>query len=160
MCTCNRQQVGPSQKLFGGEGKKMCKIWCSLTYTFWEISVRLLDHEDGGNKLPQNVAIWYSTRRHVAEDLDLKKHRIHIKLQNTTSCFVHFPVWYFCLNTLRTELLNCLNARSRGLIFRHRAFCIQGQAFRYSPENAFYIFNQQIRVYFINWYLLDRASLI
>ena len=33
-----------------------------------------------------------------------------------------------------------------------------GQAFRYSPENAFYIFNHQI--YFIIWYLLDRASLI
>ena len=50
-------------------------------------------------------------------------------------------------NTLRTGLLNCLNARSRGLTFRHRASCIQGQEFRYSPENAFYIFNQQI--YFI-----------
>jgi len=33
-----------------------------------------------------------------------------------------------------------------------------GQAFRYSPENAFYIFNQQI--HFIIRYLLDRASLI
>ena len=32
------------------------------------------------------------------------------------------------------------------LTFRHRA-SILGQAFRYSPENAFYIFNQQI--YFI-----------
>ena len=51
------------------------------------------------------------------------------------------------VNTLRMGLLNCLNARSRGLNFRHRASCIQGQAFRYSPENAFYIFNQQI--YFI-----------
>ena len=51
------------------------------------------------------------------------------------------------LNTLRTGLLNCLNARSRGLTFRHRASCIQGQAFRYSPEKAFYIFNQDI--YFI-----------
>ena len=28
------------------------------------------------------------------------------------------------LNTLRTGLLNCLNARSRGLNFRHRASCI------------------------------------
>ena len=28
------------------------------------------------------------------------------------------------------------------LIFRHRASCILGQAFNYSPENAFYIFNQ------------------
>ena len=44
------------------------------------------------------------------------------------------------------------------LNFRHRASCILEQAFRYSPENAFYIFNQQI--YFIIWYLLDRASLI
>ena len=44
------------------------------------------------------------------------------------------------------------------LTFRHRASCILGQAFNYSPENAFYIFNQQI--YFIIWYLLDRASLI
>ena len=37
--------------------------------------------------------------------------------------------------------------RKRHLNFRHRASCILGQAFRYSPENAFYIFNQQI--YFI-----------
>ena len=28
------------------------------------------------------------------------------------------------INTLRTGLLNCLNARSRGLTFRHRASCI------------------------------------
>jgi len=28
------------------------------------------------------------------------------------------------VNTLRTELLNCLNASSRGLTFRHRASCI------------------------------------
>jgi len=44
------------------------------------------------------------------------------------------------------------------LIFRHRASCILRQVFHYSPENAFYIFKQQI--YFIIWYLLDRASLI
>ena len=34
-----------------------------------------------------------------------------------------------------------------GLTFRHRASCILGQAFHYSLENVFYIFNQQI--YFI-----------
>ena len=38
-------------------------------------------------------------------------------------------------------------ARVGSLTFRHRASCILGQAFHYSPENAFYIFNQQI--YFI-----------
>ena len=48
--------------------------------------------------------------------------------------------------------------RNSTLTFRHRASCILGQAFHYSPENAFYIFNQQI--YFIIWYLLDRVSLI
>ena len=44
------------------------------------------------------------------------------------------------------------------LTFRHRASCTLGQEFHYSPENAFYIFNQQI--YFFIWYLLERASLI
>ena len=33
------------------------------------------------------------------------------------------------------------------LTFRQRASCILGQAFSYTPQNAFYIFNQQI--YFI-----------
>ena len=32
------------------------------------------------------------------------------------------------------------------LTFRHRASCILGQAFHYSPENAFYIFNQHIYI--------------
>ena len=64
-----------------------------------------------------------------------------ISVKNCRCCAKHI------LNTLRTGLLNCLNARSRGLTFRDRASCIQGQAFRYSPENAVYIFNQQI--YFI-----------
>ena len=44
--------------------------------------------------------------------------------------------------------------------FKLQAPCVLyvGQAFRYSPENAFYTFNQQI--YFIICYLFDRASLI
>ena len=45
---------------------------------------------------------------------------------------------YFCVDSL---IYMCL------LTFRNRAFCILGQAFHYSPENAFYIFSQQI--YFI-----------
>ena len=50
------------------------------------------------------------------------------------------------------------SVRVAGLTFRHRASSVLGQAFRYSPENAYYIFNQQL--YFIIWFLLDRASLI
>ena len=59
------------------------------------------------------------------------------------------------LTYMTTELLDLL---SEALTFRHREPCILGQAFRCSPENVFYIFNQQI--YFIISYLLDRASLI
>ena len=40
-----------------------------------------------------------------------------------------------------------VHAGNSTLTFRHRASCILGQAFHYSPENAFCIFNQQI--YFI-----------
>ena len=70
-------------------------------------------------------------------------------------------LFYIC-RTVWNRMLHCqcfsdfiLNMP---LTFRHHASCILGQAFRYPPENAFYIFNQQI--YFIIWYLLDGASLI
>jgi len=46
-----------------------------------------------------------------------------------------------------TTTLKLLQKRSfckTDLTFRHRASCILGQAFHYSPENAFYILNQQI----------------
>ena len=73
----------------------------------------------------------------------------------------HVPV------KVRADISQCFRAtpvRARcgheqmPLTFRHRASCILGEAFHYSPQNAFYIFNQWI--YFIIWYLLDRASLI
>ena len=38
----------------------------------------------------------------------------------------------------------CTPVKLATLTFRHRASCMLGQAFRYSPENDFYIFNQQI----------------
>ena len=74
--------------------------------------------------------------------------RILLDKREGTSCGCRLSgVIKMDINTLRTGLLNCLNARSWGLTFRYRASCIQGQAFRYYPENAFYVFNQQI--YFI-----------
>ena len=75
----------------------------------------------------------------------LRKRVLQTVQSNSSSSNLEYP----CVS-LRSSS-SCLN-------FRHRASCILGQAFRYSPENAFYIFNQQI--YFIIWYLLDRASLI
>ena len=58
----------------------------------------------------------------------------------------------------RRQLVRTVVPCSICLTFRHRASCILRQTFHYSPENAFYIFNQQI--YFIIWYLLDHASSI
>ena len=70
---------------------------------------------------------------------------------NTSRPHTDFLTTYFC------KILYVL-VLFMPLTFRHLASCILGQAFQYSPENAFYIFNQQI--YFIIWYLLHRASLI
>ena len=56
--------------------------------------------------------------------------------------------YYLChLKCKEYSRIMVLELRVVLLIFRHRASCILGQAFRYSPDNAFYIFNQQ--VYFI-----------
>ena len=63
-----------------------------------------------------------------------------------------------CKCSVEKENVSRHSAYIRRLTFRHGAFSILGQAFRYSPENALYIFNQQI--HFIIWYLLDRALLI
>ena len=52
-----------------------------------------------------------------------------------------------CLMTVECKQVTGLFYPPTELTFRHRASCILGQVFRYSPENAFYIFNQQI--YFI-----------
>jgi len=78
------------------------------------------------------------------------------------SCHSSFSAEYngFCVLTVAntpsttsqfTALQSCTRnftaKRSVTLTFRHRASCILGQALHYSPEKAFYIFNQQI--YFI-----------
>ena len=55
-----------------------------------------------------------------------------------------FPL---CIISVAERVLLNYRRTVRDLTFRHRASRILGQAFRYSPVNAFYIFNQQI--YFI-----------
>ena len=73
---------------------------------------------------------------------------------NSDLCHLHHNLIGFII---RMKSVFCA-VQTGSLTLRHRASCILGQAFHYSPENAFYIFHQQI--YFIIWYLLDRASLI
>ena len=51
------------------------------------------------------------------------------------------------LVTVTTVSHTAMTDEVERLNFRHSASSIIGQAFRYSPEKAFYIFNQQI--YFI-----------
>ena len=44
--------------------------------------------------------------------------------QHIIISLIHCSRYTALLNTLRAGLLNCLNARSQGLTFRHRASCI------------------------------------
>ena len=104
--------------------------------------------------------VWYPTAKGRLKDLTrvLKIIRIcpssvECSMSPPVTCW-HSPTFPTCLHT-RCTFQQCV---PHPLTFRHRASCILGQAFRYSPENAFYIFNQKI--YFIIWHLLDRASLI
>ena len=78
---------------------------------------------------------------------------------------LNLSTWTLTLIPLTWRIWWAPNNASRWQMGFNWAFKLQaprflyiGQAFRYSPENAFYIFNQQI--YFIIWYLLDCASLI
>jgi hypothetical protein len=63
----------------------------------------------------------------------------------------HFPTRTIIYNSGHSLVLIAVTLpasnEESSLTFWHRASCILGQAFHYSPENAFYIFNQQI--YFI-----------
>jgi len=49
--------------------------------------------------------------------------RTHLRTPCTAGR-LQLSILFLLLNTLRTGLLNCLNACSRGLTFRHRASCI------------------------------------
>jgi len=57
--------------------------------------------------------------------------------------------WETCIHSSHSMSTTSLNLQAPCVLYIE-------QAFRNSPENAFYIFNQQI--YYIIWYLLDRAS--
>ena len=131
-------------------GHTWWRSWCRHFATSWKVGIFHWDHPSG------------STTAVVSTQPITEISTRNIYFLTGRGGVLGYPVRradnFATLTHLRTGLLNCLNARSRGLTFRHRASFIWGQAFRYSPENAFYIFNQQI--YFIIWYLLDGASLI
>ena len=80
--------------------------------------------------------------------------RTHTQTQTNTHAHTHTNIYIYIYTHTHTHTHNFWNN------FKLLAPCVlnTGQAFRYSPENAFYILNQQI--YFIIRYLLDRASLI
>ena len=141
---------------------KMCCIICVLFSTKFSFSVqihfsqtaswnlstlrfkmRVKDGVPGGEPIQTilDIQVWASSHV-ITHPLKTVKWHMLQKLVSRSGTSVWVKLW-----TLSSHLT-----------FRHRASSILGQAFRYSPENAFYIFNQQI--YFIIWYLLDRASLI
>ena len=65
----------------------------------------------------------------VSPDTRFNVQNYVLNMHSVCACFVWIPeqtaiVSLYGINTLRTGLLNCLNARSRGLNFRHRASSI------------------------------------
>ena len=72
-------------------------------------------------------------------DLCYLHHKLIGFYNRDEKCLLRGTDWVFKQSSLRFVF--------KGLTFRHRASCILGQTFHYSPENAFYIFNQQI--YFV-----------
>ena len=88
----------------------------------------------------------------TGEDVTLGNHDLLniIALVNISIHTCHI-ISNICCFVRQTEAIYLANTRKPAtnflLTFRHRASCILGQAFHYSLENAFYIFNQQI--YFI-----------
>jgi len=77
---------------------------------------------------------------------------VFLKLAYTTSCLTSqiVSVLGMLYQSPVTQLIDQPENLASGpkrvieLTFRHRASCTLGQAFHYSPENAFYLFNQQI----------------
>jgi hypothetical protein len=93
------------------------------------------------NKLCNFASCWMYIGIYLrcTEHWTLKKYRIFVKLRRGSCIF--FTISYSLFLKLQAPF-----------------FLYIRQPFLFSPENAFYIFNQQI--YFIFWYLIDRASLI
>ena len=61
--------------------------------------------------------------RSLETSFSMMNRGVFVGLSSVSMRFL-FHVGAFLINTLRTGLLNCLNARSQGLTFRHRASCI------------------------------------
>ena len=70
------------------------------------------------NKCRVLNVVQYTTSERNKPPNEYQWNNCHTKLRTRGSLVL------LLLNTLRTGLLNCLNARSRGLNFRHRASCI------------------------------------
>ena len=117
-----------------------------LSHYIWALQ-RLMHSNNNGNRCVGRgePAAW------PPRSPDLKTRNLDVLTHFTTASFFISSAPRRKPSTMHCELAVTLT-------FRYRASCILGQAFRYSPEYAFYIFNQQM--YFIIWYLLDRASLI
>ena len=126
--------------------------------------------------LPAFFVVFHSTYRHMSGwHLKLHDRFLTFRRRCIIECRDAAGRWYYCsylpaassVDRKRTNWSVAHKGNATAPSTELAGYCVNlkapcvlyiGQAFRYSPENAFYIFNQQI--YFIIWYLLDGASLI
>ena len=122
-----------------GEGgvKLLCFMWLSLFLKLvWKRFPRITQSQ----AIFSVDVVWvhFKFSSFPDESTHIENSNKHVRTKNWASS------WLFTRNIPRTRS----EKRSvQRLTFRHRASCLLGEAFHCSPENAFYIFNQQI--YFI-----------
>ena len=88
---------------------------CVLTLYLFKVHLQTFLSMPNNSKMP-NFVLWHFCRKWAMCNIKC--------LESTTVIERAYRILVAIFNTLRTGLLNCLNARSRGLNFRHRASCI------------------------------------
>jgi len=103
----------------------VCGINCDLRYGFVDTDVRSVGCVNYYKPAPLQL-------HNIQEIYEKKIYKSLYFMFDVAECFptemlarfVFLPLELTHIDTLRTGLLNCLNARSRGLNFRHRVSCI------------------------------------
>jgi len=120
LCSLCRKKIFSTQKILFQGTLSIYITGCPSTYPFIYLSISLL------------IFLSVSFIVYLSSNISTRK--------NT---YILSYVRYFRISELHRKIsTNLLRLdQVRTLNFRHRACCILGQAFHYSPENAFYIFN-------------------
>ena len=129
----------------------LLSLQCNVQFPLCQFPPAVTQLTSGRNTT--NCSFWYSHKLLSASACFLQHvmRHAHTRMRNPGTCNSSF------LRATATQVAKAMMFWKE-LTFKTPCVLYIGQSFRYSSENAFYVFNQQI--YFIIWYVLDRTSLI